>query len=271
MDKKNEIVVYPTDYPSSINSMLRVLSIADSVIFVLNEEISGQDAEIAVAIENSNINDGFVLVSDASDINSFSKFFADFKLGKFGQIKSGDQIPKTPTHKTKPSFSYISIDKHFIVKGIGNVIIGFNLGAEIRKGDRLRLVPSLKEVTIKSIQLMDVDSQSAATGEHVGLALNNIAESDMENNYAVSSINEVSDSFQGVLRQSPFCKIDPLMSKGLAISFLGKNLNVNLEKSGENLKVKFNRPIVKLKESHLLVDSSLAVGKNRIVGRLEII
>ncbi len=271
VDKKNEIIVYPVDYPSSINSLLRVLSIADRAMFVLNEEISGLDAEIALSIENSNINDGVVVFSDASDINSFSKFFSNFKLGKFRQIKLGDTIPKESAKKSKYNFSYVSIDKHFIVKGIGNVIIGFNLGAEIRKGDRFHLIPSMKEVTIKSIQLMDVDVQSAANGQHVGLALNNVAENDMENNYAISSLSEISEDFQCVLKQSSFYKIDPFLSKGLTISFLGKNLSVGLEKTGENLRAKFNKPMVKLKEGHLIVDSSLAAGKNRVVGRLEIL
>jgi selenocysteine-specific translation elongation factor len=164
LDKEGGIVVYPLDYPSSINAMMRALSIADKVLVVINEEITAVDAEIALAVENSSIETGVALRLEYSDEGSFSKFFEKYKVGKF-KILSPGEAPSGDGIKAKsPDFSYVSIDKHFIVKGIGSVIIGFNLGGSIKKGERLHLLPSMKDISIKSIQLMDVDSQSADNG-----------------------------------------------------------------------------------------------------------
>jgi selenocysteine-specific translation elongation factor len=269
--KNDEIIIYPIDYPSSINSTVRALSIADSFIFVLNEQVTALDGEIALALENSNLKNGAVLCFDYSDVNTFSKLFVNYKLGKSAIVKTGENIILKSTGREKIDISYISIDKHFIVKGIGNVLIGFNLGREIRKGEHLYLLPSMKEVTIKNIQLMDIDVQSAPTSSHVGLALNNATEEDMNNNYALSSLKEIADNFECKLSQTPLYKLDPIASKGLSTAILEKSLNVSLEKKGEKLIAKLSKPVIKLGGEQLLVDASLSVGKNRIVGKFEII
>ena len=167
-------------------------------------------------------------------------------------------------------FKYVSIDKHFIVKGIGSVIIGFVLGQQIKKGEKLLLLPSLKQCSVKSIQIMDVDNDSAEADSHVGLALNNVSEQDLSNNYALSSINKVNDTIEIELTLSPFYKEDPF-SKQLSCSFFGEPLSLNLLKDGSTVKAHFNRKIAEIKGTYLLADPSLSIGRNRVVGRIKLL
>lgn len=270
LGKNGETIVYPLDYPSSIVSVLRVLSIADACIMVVNEEISSLDAELALAIEYSGLVNGAVVYSEASDIGSFSKFFSNYSIGRFNKVKVGEQLK---LHADAPmvadSLKYISIDKHFIVKGIGNVILGFTLRGKINKGEKLFLIPSLKEVTVKNIQVMDVDVASAESGLHVGLALNNVNEEDLDFNYGISSSRELNDLYSCKLIVSDFFKADPVVSKGLCCSIFGKSLSLSLHSEGENKKIKLNKPVIKATGKHVLADASLSVGKNRIVGNFE--
>ncbi len=269
IDKKGNIILYPTDFPKSIVSLLSVLSMADFVLFLAGSEIGALDAELVIAVENSGIINGAVIKNEYSDMNSFNTFFGKYKINNFEKVDlGGDYNAKEMSDKRE--FKYVSIDKHFIVKGIGSVIIGFVIGQQIKKGEKLFLLPSLKQCSIKSIQIMDVDNDSAEQGSHVGLALNNVSENDLSNNYAVSSLNDVNDVYSIVLNMSSFYKED-VFSKQLSCSFLGETLSISLSKKEGGLSVKFNKKIPHVKGKYIVADASLSIGKNRIVGNIEII
>ncbi len=267
LDKNDNLILYSVDFPKSLLSVLYILSVSDYVYFFVGSEINALDAELALCVENSGIEDGLVLKDDYSDINSFDKFFEKYKVGKFNKSDIS-QISVEKTKQKERSFKYVSIDKHFIVKGIGSVIIGFVIGQQIMKGEKLFLLPSLKQCSVKSIQIMDVDNDFAETGSHVGLALNNVSEQDLSNNYALSSINKVSDTLDVELTLSPFYKEDPF-SKQLSCSFLGEPLSINLLRDGNSVKAHFNRKIPEIKGTYLIADPSLSVGRNRVVGKIK--
>lgn len=261
--KTGDIIVYPLDYPGSISTFLRVLSISDAAVFVLNQEVSALDAEIALALEYSHITAGFVFADDYSDVQSFDTLFSKYKIGKFSKIGEMDKITLVPSNITE---SKVSIDKHFIVKGIGQVVLGFVLGGKIKKSDKMYLVPSGKQVTVKSIQVMDQDRESCETGEHVGLALNNVDEKDFDLNYEISSSNAVKSEFDCAFTKTDFYKLDPFGSSVMTCAVDGRNFGLSLKKDGESVKVSFSKPILPKQESIVVADTSLAVGKNRIVG-----
>ncbi len=269
--KHEETIVYAVDYPSSIVSLLRAISIADTCIIIVNQEVSSLDAELVLAVEYSGISEGIIVYDEYSDTASFSKFFSAYKAGKFRMISAGEEYRfESASEGKNPGLKYISIDKHFIVKGIGNVILGFTLNGSVNKGDRMVLLPSLKEVAIKSIQVMDKDVSSAESGLHVGLALNNVNENDLDLNYSVSSSKEISNTYKCKLVKSALFKGDPFASKGLCCSILGKNLTVALATGENSQSILFNKPIIRANGKHVLADASLSVGKNRIVGSFEL-
>ncbi len=269
LDKKGNLILYSVDFPKSLLSILYILSVSDYVYFFVGSEINALDAELALCVENSDIEDGLILKDDFSDVASFDRFFNKYKVGKFKKSDLNSIVIEKGKEKER-SFKYVSIDKHFIVKGIGSVIIGFVLGQQIKKGEKLLLMPSLKQCSIKSIQIMDVDSDSAETGSHVGLALNNVSEQDLSNNYALSSISKVNDTVEVELTLSPFYKEDPF-SKQLSCSFFGEPLSLNLLRDGSSVKAHFNRKIAEIKGIYLLADPSLSIGRNRVVGRIKLL
>ncbi len=65
----------------------------------------------------------------------------------------------------------VVVDHSFSVKGVGEVVLGFVKRGIIRKYDKLTLLPSGKEVTVRSIQIQDEDCDSAETGSRIGLAI----------------------------------------------------------------------------------------------------
>ncbi len=266
--KNGDIILLPVDFPKSILSVLYALSLADYVLFEIGPEINSLTAELALCIENSGIQKGYSVLKDSSDLVSFDKFFSKYKVGVFNKIHNINEIEQKSEKRTS-GFKYVSVDKHFIVKGIGSVIIGFIAGDSVSKGDRLYLLPSLKQCSIKSIQIMDIDSNSADTGAHVGLSLNNVSESDLSSNYAVSSLNQVYSELDVKVKVLDFYKENPF-SKQLSFAFFGENLSLNLIKENDKVKARFNKAIPIVKGRYLLVDPSLSIGRNRIVGEFEI-
>ena len=270
LTRSGDIIVYPLDYPNSISTFLRVLSISESVIFVLNQEVSALDAEIALTIEFSALQKGYVLTDDYSDTQSFDALFSKYKLGKLPKIRELAEIDRRSDSQSQAGASTVSIDKHFIVKGIGQVVLGFVLDGTVKKGDKMYLLPSGKQVIVKSIQVMDEDKNSCGKGEHVGLALNNVDDKDFDVNYSVSSSNEVKSEFACVFTKTDFYKLDPFASSVLTCAINGRNFGLNLKKENEKTLVSFSKPILKSQGSIVVADTSLAVGKNRIVGALSI-
>ncbi|MCL4399424.1 hypothetical protein M1293_02895 [Candidatus Parvarchaeota archaeon] len=269
--KKGEVILFPTEYPSSINPLVRAISSVNSAVFIVNRQITGLDAELAVAIENSKIERGIVLYSVDSDMDSFSRYFRGYKVGSFEKISLSDFSGCEETVYGPSSFKYASIDKHFIVKGIGSVIIGFDLAGEIKKGDRMFLLPSLKEVSVKSIQVMDKDTASCLPGQHVGLALNNASQSDIESNYGVSSSNEISEDYDVSLEMSEFYKENDIYSRDLACAVYGNDFSLRLKKDQGGLHARFNKKALKTTDKLLLADPSLPPGRNRVLGSIRIL
>ena len=268
--KNKSFLLVVSDYPSSIVSLLRALSISDSAIFMLNNSISALDAELMLSLENSGISNCTVVYDEASDTASFDSLFAGTELVKSARVRIDGtqdiQVPKTDSTGIK----YVSIDKHFLVKGIGSVMIGFVVSGQINKGDKMFLLPSLKEVIVKNIQLMDVDVPSASACSHAGLALNNATEKDMESNYAICGSSETSKLITGELKISKFYNRDVMSVKDAIIANGGEAFSGSIEKNGGAFNVRLNKPFIALKKKFVVADPSLPVGKNRIIGAFEI-
>lgn len=80
----------------------------------------------------------------------------------------------------------IPIDHHFNVKGIGAVVLGFVKQGVVKKHDTLQAYPTTKTCQVRSIQVHDVDVAEAHTGDHVGLALKNIENDDLDRGFVLA-------------------------------------------------------------------------------------
>ena len=265
---KYDILVYATDYPTSIKGLVKTLSICDYVIYSPSNTIGAIDAEIALAIEFSEVKNGVLLVSDQTDMSLIDKSFKSLKISTFKRVRAEDlgSLRFDFSGEKRNVGKYASIDKHFLVKGIGSVLIGFVMKGEISKNDKMHLLPSGKQVTVKSIQVMDEDVKTAKRGEHVGLALNNATEDDLADNYGLSDSKEVYDKISGDIEVCKFYSRG-IENIDLTSAFYSEELSLKITKEDSKNVCTFNEKIPVM-ESLLLMDSSLGKGKNRVVGRL---
>ena len=105
----------------------------------------------------------------------------------------------------------VPIDHHFNVKGVGTVILGFVRQGIAKKHDTMRAYPSTKTCQIRSIQVHDVDVAEAHTGDHVGLALKNIENEELDRGHILApegtlSVAQIGAALPTKVSVTPFYK-----------------------------------------------------------------
>jgi selenocysteine-specific elongation factor len=65
----------------------------------------------------------------------------------------------------------LPIDRSFTLRGIGTVVTGTLWSGTVRAGDRLAIMPSGREVRVRSVQVHDAPVETAAAGQRVAVAL----------------------------------------------------------------------------------------------------
>jgi Selenocysteine-specific translation elongation factor len=171
-----------------IFSLAEAVSISDYFCF-LNREVNKEEAEIALLLESSN-RDGCVA---SQDEDTFKKYFASFSIARKISEK---KVQEDKVQYTKDlGFAYI--DSAFIVKGVGPVILGFSFSS-FKVHQKIKLLPSLKEAEIKSIQVLDEDYEEVGPGIRFGFALKGVEEKDLKASYA--AVTESVGSFSSKLK-----------------------------------------------------------------------
>ncbi len=79
----------------------------------------------------------------------------------------------------------VVIDQAFSVKGVGEVLLGFVKKGTLKKHDKLSLMPTNKEVIVRSIQMQDKNFDEAEAGSRVGLAIKGAAAEEMKRGFFI--------------------------------------------------------------------------------------
>ena len=74
----------------------------------------------------------------------------------------------------------VSIDQHFVVKGIGLVGIGYVRSGMLERHENVRIYPKKADGIVRSLQVMDDDVDRALTGDRVGIALRGVSDDSLD-------------------------------------------------------------------------------------------
>ncbi|MGC9105137.1 MAG: translation elongation factor [Thermoprotei archaeon] len=118
-------------------------------------------AELALMAEASGLT-GLVMTEDRE---SFLKYFGELNLSKM--VREFAELDRQPNDS-----GYVYVDRAFNVRGVGTVVLGFAL-TEVSVHDKLIAYPMMKEVEVKSIQVLDEDQERVLPGTRIGFALKN--------------------------------------------------------------------------------------------------
>ena len=154
--------------PEGLLDQAEALTVSSS-FYLKVSKITAVEGELALLAEASGLK-GVVIPPD--DLETFKKVFGELKVSEMvGEFRELDE--------PVPDRGYVYVDRAFNVKGVGVVVLGFAL-TEVRVHEKLIAYPMMKEVEVKSIQVLDEDQEGVLPGTRIGFALRNVKLEDIE-------------------------------------------------------------------------------------------
>ncbi|HUR68937.1 MAG TPA: EF-Tu/IF-2/RF-3 family GTPase [Candidatus Thermoplasmatota archaeon] len=189
-------MVVPFRYPEKVHALCYAVNAADALLIVVNA-VNRDLGESIVAAAAAGHTRGLIVLQNYVQPEQIAPLLKGTTLA--GMEITTDDKPASIRQKLVALASAprqgpvrIPIDHHFNVKGVGTVILGFVKQGTIKKHDALRAYPSAKGAVVRSIQVHDTDVNEAHTGDHVGLALKNIENDDLDRGFVLAPEGTVS-------------------------------------------------------------------------------
>lgn len=231
-------------FPERIQGYSRIASIVDHAYFVYPSErgISASDGELAILIDAFKLDGTIEILGSGVASESVRAKLKGLRLAEYPieERQPKSSILDTSTVRDSDSFSpsdtLVYIDRAFIVKGVGLVVLGFILSGTVKLHDKLRLIPSesKKEAEVKGIQLNDEDQESAGRGVRVGLSLKGVELKDLEKvSWLDDSSFSLTDKIRFEFEKGKFYKQD-VIDRDLHLQCPGELVLSKITKTGDN-------------------------------------
>lgn len=165
--------IHPVDDKLTVKT--QILGIID-VAILSAETITPSLGETILMIDALQLKYGFIVVPPFSDTSTIKEMIKDTSLEQFEIIerdvhKIMEKLQGIQVDRNHELSAIVTIDHSFPVKGIGEVVLGFTKQGTIHTHDKLILLPTKKEIIVRSIQMQDKDEKEAPAGSRIGLAI----------------------------------------------------------------------------------------------------
>jgi selenocysteine-specific translation elongation factor len=179
-DRKTPDTIYswtaPITFPDKIQSLMQTVNMGEYAILNVTK-MDKYLGEQIIALDFVEFNDGFILHSYDIDEVKLKMLLKDTTVSNFRFVDGIDQLKQvTNTLESKSSAGplVIYVDHAFDVKGVGTVILGVVQQGIVKVYDELAIMPTGKNILVKSIQMHDDSVQEAASPARVGLAIKGV-------------------------------------------------------------------------------------------------
>ncbi|MHB8604316.1 MAG: EF-Tu/IF-2/RF-3 family GTPase [Thermoplasmatota archaeon] len=207
----NVSVIVPTRYPEKAQTLAYTVNAADGLLFVVNA-VNKELGECILAADAAGISKVVFVLQNYIVPEQLKPLLAGTSLEQAKFVD--DKPPEVRGHLAKMAAApregpaRVPIDHHFDVKGVGPVVLGFVKQGTVKKHEVLRAYPTTKTAQVRSIQVHDVDVDHAVGGEHVGLAVKNIANEELDRGFVLAPEGSLD-----ILDEGRNFKLDVVVSK----------------------------------------------------------
>jgi selenocysteine-specific translation elongation factor len=175
-------IIAPISFPDKIQTLPQVLNMAEVVVLNVTS-LDKYLAEQIISIDSLNIKKGFLLHSYNIDDQKLDKMIKGTVIENYKKIENLEILKNEINNlysSSKEGDLILPIDHSFDVKGVGTVILGGIKQGKVKVYDKLRILPSNKEILIKSIQMHDDPVNETSSPARVGLAVKGITPHEIE-------------------------------------------------------------------------------------------
>lgn len=199
--KKGDVTitfVEPTKYPDKLASLFFAASMADAAILVV-DQIDPTFGETVVMLDCVGVKKGYIVLRNFLSQEQLAPFIKGTALENYilaqddpvwireSLMADAEKLESAEPSKQIASIGSIPIDHFFDVRGIGTVVLGWVADGFLRRHDRVRIVPGMTEVEIRSIQKHDDDFEWAVKGDRVGIALKGVQITELDRGMTLSN------------------------------------------------------------------------------------
>ncbi len=197
-DEATLTLVEPTRYPEKLASLFFAVSLADTIILVV-EEIGPAFGECVLMLDCADKKNGIMVLrnfisadqiiplTSGTIVAGYEIIGDDPRLIRERLLTEASNIRTNDLPAGIASTGVVPIDQFFAVKGIGTVVLGIVSSGVIRRHDTLRVYPTAKEALVRSLQKHDDEADLAYSGDRVGIALKGVEVTDLDRGYVLSN------------------------------------------------------------------------------------
>lgn len=194
--------IEPVRYPERLSSLFFAVSMAHSVILVV-DEINAAFGECIVMLDCAGIRNGLLVLRNYITPEQISPLIRGTVVETYEPVADErarirehliEEAAALPERPESTGRGAVPVDHAFPVKGIGVVALGQVATGTISRHDTLRIFPTQKTAQVRSIQKHDDDVPSAGPGDRVGLALRGIEVDDLDRGYVLSASDTITAS-----------------------------------------------------------------------------
>ncbi|HET7147251.1 MAG TPA: EF-Tu/IF-2/RF-3 family GTPase [Candidatus Nitrosopolaris sp.] len=184
-DRKTQDTIYTwtvsTTFPDKIQSLMQAMNIAQYAILNVTK-VDRYLGEQVLALDAGSFSEGFILHSFEVDEIKLKALIKNTAISNFQFLGNIDQLKQQMSRldpKSPEGECIISIDHAFNVKGVGTVVLGVVNQGAVRTFDHLKILPSGKDILVKSIQMHDDSVTECRSPARVGLAVKGVDADDI--------------------------------------------------------------------------------------------
>jgi selenocysteine-specific translation elongation factor len=291
-NKKGDVtmnVVVPVEYPGKLASLFYAASMADIALVVV-EKLDAAFGESALMLDCLGVKSGFIVLGNGITKEQITPLIRNLVLERYvflddnpsivreKLMEEAEEVESNEPLRTTVFSGSVPIDHFFNVKGVGTVVLGRVFEGVIKKHDKLKALPGGKSVEVKSIQKHDVDSEWAAKGDLVGLAVKGVEVADLERGIVLTNNPEMKSTLvinsEATLVKywpAPF-EEDMPVHIGHWMQFVSAKVE-SISDDGDwrnpRIKIALDKPLVHLPDSKGIL-CYLDGGKLRVAGTIEL-
>jgi selenocysteine-specific translation elongation factor len=218
-DRKVQDAIYtwtvPITFPDKIQSLMQATNIAEYAILNVTR-IDKYLGEQVIALDAVKFSSGFILHSYEVDEAKLKTLIKTTTISDFQFLDNINQLKQQMSRLEPQSLEgpcIIPIDHAFNVNGVGTVILGIIKQGVVKTYDQLKILPSGKDILVKSIQMHDDPVNESKSPARVGLAIKGVDADDISRGDILcspSSLNlkVTTDAILAEFIKSPYYKGD---------------------------------------------------------------
>ena len=192
VDERIYSFILPLIFPEKLSSLLVAVRLSDAAIVVV-KAVTPDLGEAIIALNEFSIKEGIIIL-DGVVLDQVKPILKGTVLEGYSVCERSyaavmERLSKIEAWESKGSLR-LPLDHFFLTKTIGTVAVGKIERGMLKEHDKLTVLPTRKEVLVKSLESQEVTIGEAGAGVRVGVALKGIEPEELGRGFILTDLEQ---------------------------------------------------------------------------------